>query len=91
MDVYKQYDSVVEIFSVLGEKDKNFKDLIKYFYIDWNLKKINYQKFQTIINKLNKKQNSIFIYRRELFFNIVLSTARLIFSYFPKKIKNLLK
>lgn len=91
MDIYKQYDSVAEILLALTEKDKNFKDLINYFYLDWNLKKISYKKFQSNIDELNKKQNPIFVHRRELFFNILLSFARLAFSYFPKKIKKLFK
>lgn len=91
MDIYKQYDSVAEIFLTLSEKDKTFRNLLDYFYLDWNFKKINYKKFQSNLDKLNKKQNSIYFYRKELFFNIIYSFARLIYSYFPKKIKNLIK
>ena len=91
MDVYSQFDSAAEILKILSKKDVIFKDILNFYYVDWYKRQLKFDTFQKKINKLNKKNNLSYINRKELLYNIILSSVRLIYSFFPKKILKKMK
>ena len=86
MDVYNQFDSAAEILTILSKKDVIFKDILNFYYVDWYKRQLKFDIFQKKISKLNKKNNLSHINRKDLFYTIILSSVRLIYSFFPKKI-----